>query len=70
MIRLTHEISVGDSVHFLGSHTDIRQTVDSMQIEHDAIETAEAGAEVAIKVESRVRPGDSVFLLGEEGQGS
>lgn len=63
VIRLTHELAVGDSVHFLGSHTDFRQTIDSMQVEHEAIDRAEAGAEVAVKVEARVRVGDSVFVL-------
>ena len=63
VIKLTEDISVGDTLHFLGAHTDFRQEVDSMQVEHEDIDSASAGQEVAIKVDRRVRAGDSVFLL-------
>jgi len=66
IVELIQTISMGDRLHFLGSHTDFRQTVKSMQVEHEEIETASAGQEVGIKVKQRVRPGDSVFLLEEE----
>lgn len=65
-LDLVREIELGDSLHFLGSHTDFRQTVESMQIEHEDVETASPGQEVAIKVKQRVRPGDSVYLLQED----
>lgn len=66
IVELIQTISMGDTLHFLGSHTDFRQPVKSMQVEHEEIETASAGQEVGIKVKQRVRPGDSVFLLEEE----
>ena len=63
VIKLEEGISLGETLHFLGAHTDFRQEVESMQVEHEDIESASAGQEVAIKVERRVRSGDSVFLL-------
>lgn len=66
VVDLDKDLALGDTLHFLGSSTDFRQSVDSMQIEHDAVESAAAGTEVAIKVKQRVRAGDSVFRLIEE----
>lgn len=66
VLKLSQELAVGDLVHFLGRHTDFRQKIESMQIEHEDVEQAEKGAEVAVKVKQRVRRGDSAFLLTEE----
>jgi putative protease len=66
IVELIQTISMGDLLHFLGSHSGFRQTVESMPVEHEEIETASAGQEVGLKVKQRVRPGDSVFLLEEE----
>lgn len=66
VVDLEKDLALGDTLHFLGSNTDFRQTVDSMQIEHEAVDSGAAGSEVAIKVKQRVRSGDSVFRLEEE----
>ena len=67
VVDLTDTIEVGDDIHILGRTTDFNQKVKSLQIEHDQIESAGTGMEVAIKVERRVRRGDKVFkLIGEE----
>lgn len=66
VIQLTGKLRVGDQVHFLGRSTDFRQEVMSMQIEHEGISEADAGQEVAVKVERRVRPHDKVYRLASE----
>ncbi len=66
VIRLSKDLKLGDQVHFLGRHTDFRQRVESMQIEHQPVEEVKAGGEVAVKVEQRVRRGDRVFRLTDE----
>ncbi len=66
VVLLSGDLSVGDRLHFLGAHTDFLQEVSSMQIEHETVEAAKSGTEVAIKVDKRVRRGDSVFRLTEE----
>ncbi len=65
VVRLHRPLKLGDTVHFLGRHTDFPQEITSMQIEHQPVQTAEAGMEVAVKVDQRVRRGDSVFRLIE-----
>ena len=54
-------LRTGDRVRILGHTTDVEQTVDSIEIEHHKVELAEAGADVAIKVQGRVRAGDKVY---------
>ena len=65
VIQLSDSIRVGDTIHILGRTTDFRQKVTSMQIEHKAIEEAESGSEIALKVLRRVRRRDKVFKLIE-----
>ncbi len=60
------EISVGDTIHFSGHTTDFSQQIESMQIEHDSVQTAKAGDDVGIKVTERVRIHDKVFKVVED----
>jgi putative protease len=57
------ELRVGDTVHFKGHTTDFEEKVGSMQVEKEAIEVAEPGFLVGIKVKDRVREGDKVFKV-------
>lgn len=66
VLDLNQDLAVGEMVHFLGRHTDFRQEIESMQIEHEDIDNAKKGDEVAVKVQKRVRKGDSVFRLTGE----
>ncbi len=58
-------IRLGDSLHFQGNTTDFVQRVESMQIEHQNVETASEGDLVGIKVSERVRPSDLVYRVIE-----
>jgi putative protease len=62
-VELSDTMRVGDTIHVKGHTTDLEQTVDSMQIEHDQVEEARAGQAVGIKVKDRVRRGDQVFKV-------
>ena len=66
VLKLTEPIRVGDMLHLLGHHTDFRQKVESLQIEHQAVTEARPGQDVAVKVAQKVHPGDSVFKVSEE----
>jgi putative protease len=66
VLKLSQDLTVGDSLHFLGRHTDFQQEITSMQIEHKPVTEVKAGEEVAIKVKQRVRRGDAIFRLTEE----
>jgi hypothetical protein len=66
VLKLTEPIRVGDMLHLLGHHTDFRQKVESLQIEHQAVTEAGPGQDVAVKVAQKVYPGDKVFLISGE----
>lgn len=53
-------LKVGDTIHIQGHTTDLTQTVDSMQLEHQAIEEAKPGQDIGIKVRDHVREHDIV----------
>jgi putative protease len=60
-LDLTEPLSVGDKIHVKGHTTDLVLTVDSMQIEHQAVAKAGPGDSVGITVADKVRPGDHVY---------
>lgn len=65
VLALTDTIRLGETVRFLGHTTDFRQQVISLQIEHQSVDEARPGQDVAMEVEQRVRRGDMVFKLSE-----
>jgi putative protease len=62
-LKLTGTLSVGDTIRILGATTDFEQTVGSMQIEHENVETATKGQEVGLKVVGKARRGDTVYKV-------
>ncbi len=62
-IELTGKVHVGDTLHIKGHTTDLTQTVDSMQVDNEAVEEAGVGASIGIKVAERCREGDHVYLV-------
>ncbi|MBA7601665.1 hypothetical protein ES703_08743 [subsurface metagenome] len=64
VIELSDELKVGDRISIEGATTNIQQTVDSMEIEHENVQSAGAGQSIGMKVEQRVREGDLVYKLG------
>ncbi|MCK4482255.1 translation elongation factor-like protein [Candidatus Bathyarchaeota archaeon] len=61
VIELSALLTVGDTILVKGPNTDFEQVIQSMQIEHENIEKAEAGQSIGLKVEQRVREGDTVY---------
>jgi translation elongation factor EF-1alpha len=61
IIELTASISVGDSILIKGPTTDFEQVVDSMQIEHQNIQSAEAGQSIGLKTAQVVKEKDVVY---------
>jgi translation elongation factor EF-1alpha len=60
------EIRIGDTIHIKGHTSDFYQKVESMQVEHAPVESAQKGEEVGLKVEASVREGDLVFRVTED----
>ncbi|HEX9283017.1 MAG TPA: EF-Tu/IF-2/RF-3 family GTPase [Gemmatimonadales bacterium] len=64
VVRLTEgELAVGDQVRFHGHTTDFTEQIASMEVNHQKVERARAGEEVAIKVTDRTRQHDQVFKV-------
>lgn len=58
VIKLNDNLAVGDTVQFQrGGENLFEQKVDSMQIEHENIESASKGQEVAIKTKKEAKTG-------------
>jgi len=63
-VRITEgELHVGDTVHIAGHTSDFTQTVDSMQLDGTAVETAKVGDHVGMKVTDQAREHDQVFRI-------
>ena len=60
------ELKVGDTIHIKGHTTDFTQKVDSIHIEENAIEKAEIGDSIGVRVKEHVRQHDTVYLVIEE----
>ena len=64
VVRITRgKLKIGDRIWIKGHTTDLKETVASMQINHQPIQEAKKGAEIGLKVSARARRGDRVILL-------
>lgn len=63
VIELKVPLAVGDRILIRGSTTDLEQVVESMQIEHEDVQHAEAGQSIGLKVDDRVRQNDIVYKI-------
>ncbi len=59
-LTLTGPLAVGDTVKISGHGAEFTQKVESMQVEHEQVEKAKKGDDVAIKVYQKVKEGDEV----------
>lgn len=60
---LEGELHVGDTVRVKGHTSDFTQTVDSMQVEHQAVDTARKGDAVGLRVREPAREHDLVYKV-------
>ena len=63
VIELSGSLSVGDKIRIKGATTDFEQEIDSMQIEHENVEKADAGQSIGLKVKEPVREHDTVYKV-------
>ena len=61
VVELTLPLAVGDHILVKGPLTDFEQTVDSMQIDRKAIQRAEGGQSIGLKVVQPARGKDVVY---------
>lgn len=60
-VRLQAPLRVGDRIHIKGHTTDLVQPVDSMEIDHKAVDRAGPGDDTALKVADHVREHDRIY---------
>jgi putative protease len=66
VIKVTQgKIAKGDMLHIKGKSSDFKQKVASLQIDGKPVEEAKKGQLVGLRVRSRVRQNDFVYLLKE-----
>jgi len=63
IIELTAAVKNGDKIVIRGDTTNIEQTIESMEIEHCKILTADAGKSIGLKVAGRAREADVVYRV-------
>jgi len=63
MVELKAPLKVGDTIYVKGHTTDFRQAVESMQVDRQAVQDAQAGQSVGLKVSERCRKNDVVYRL-------
>jgi len=63
VVKLEDNLNNGDEIRISGMHSDFRQMVVSMQIEHKTIVNATKGQDIGIKVTQNVHEGDMIFKI-------
>jgi hypothetical protein len=61
VVKLNAPLSSGESIKIKGHTTDFVQTANSMQLDHQVVNSAKKGQEIGLQVNSRVRQHDIVI---------
>ena len=59
------KLKVGDTIRIKGHTSDLTQEVESLQMEHESVDSISVGDEAGLKVKNPVRVKDKVFLVTE-----
>lgn len=63
-VKITSDtLNVGDTIHIKGHTSDFQQKVESIQIEHQSVQTAKVGDVIGLKVREHAREGDKVYKI-------
>jgi translation elongation factor EF-Tu-like GTPase len=63
VIELSDTLRVGDTIRIKGGNREVEQPVESMEMEHQKVEEAQAGQSIGLKVVERVREEDKVYIV-------
>ena len=63
VVKLTDKVSVGDTIKVKRGDEEFEETIESMQVEHENIEKAKKGDEIAIKVSNSTKEGAAVYKV-------
>ncbi|HEY4490007.1 MAG TPA: hypothetical protein VJC12_01990 [Candidatus Paceibacterota bacterium] len=65
VVKLTGALKVGDKVKVKHGDKEFEDSVESMQLEHSAIESGKKGQEVAIKLSQQAKEGSEIFSASD-----
>ena len=65
VVKLSGSLAVGDAIKIAKGDNEFTDIVESMQIEHEPITSAQAGQEVAVKISQKTKEGAQVFKVEE-----
>ena len=57
------ELHAGDKIRIVGHTTDLKMSIESMQVEHESVESAVKGDSIGVKVTEKARRNDKVVKL-------
>jgi translation initiation factor IF-2 len=64
VLELSGNLATGDRIKFVRGGEDLfEQTVESMQVEHEKIDSAKKGQVVGLKVDQEVKEGAEVYKV-------
>ena len=63
VLKLKGPLALGDAIWIKGHTTDLKQTVNSLQMDCQPITSAKRGQEIGLQVNDRARRGDRVYKL-------
>ena len=65
VIELSDTLNVGDAIKVKGHEREFDQSIASMQIDHDPVDSAGAGQSVGLKFDDEIKEGDMVYKVIE-----
>lgn len=61
VVRLSAPLKVGDAIKVRRGEEEFDATVESMQLDHEAVKSGKKGDEVAIKLPQQAKEGSLIF---------
>lgn len=61
LLKLSSDLSVGDTVKFVHQGKESSQTISSMEVNHGKVQSAKAGDEVAVKLSEPTHENAKVY---------
>lgn len=55
-------LKVGDKIKFKKGDSEFTQSVESLQVEHDSVDSVKAGDSFGVKVNQPTKPGTEVYM--------
>jgi putative protease len=62
VVKLSDALKVGDSIKVERGEEEFDDTVSSMQINHEDVESGKKGDEVAIKLTQKAKEGSTIYI--------